>query len=69
MKRELDTLLKLASQTSENSFINESCESIETPLMNRKRVNDDSEQKVSWIILTFLHFHSCLHLNVDVKLN
>jgi len=58
MKRELDTLLKLASQTSENSFINESCESIETPLMNRKRVNDDSEQKGSKAVDSMVHLMS-----------
>ena len=47
MRREMDTALKLSQLAGDNSLMNDSCDSIETPVMGRKQVNVDVEPEVS----------------------
>ena len=45
MRREMDTALKLSQMTNDNSINNDSCESIETPVMGRRQVNVDCDDQ------------------------
>ena len=56
IRREMDTKLRLSQFTTDTSINNESCESIETPLMHRRQPHVDIADQVTIVIFWyFIH--------------